>query len=100
VTGPGAQLPAVTAPDAARFDLERLTPEIGWMMIGVGVLGVILPGLPGAPFFAIGGAVLVPGGKRRIGGWLDRHQGPITNRSLKILGRFMDDHDSRYPRRR
>ena len=95
---PPAAVPA--AQPAQRFDLDRMTPEVGWMMIGVGVLGVILPGLPGWPFFLIGGAVLVPGGKRRVGRWLDNHQGPVTDRSLKIVERFMDDLDEHYPQRR
>jgi hypothetical protein len=96
-TPPAVVVPAEPAP---RFDLERMTPEVGWMMIGVGVLGVILPGLPGWPFFLIGGAVLIPGGKGRVGKWIDQHPGPVTNRSVKIVERFMDDLDSRYPRRR
>lgn len=83
-----------------RFDFERLTPEVGWMLIGVGVLGVILPGLPGAPFFIAGGAILVPGGKRRVARWFAKRPGPIKKRSLKVLTRFMDDLDAEYPRRR
>jgi hypothetical protein len=94
-----AVAPAAAGEAAPHFDFERLTPEVGWMMIGVGVLGVILPGLPGAPFFLVGGAVLVPGGKRRIARWMEDRPGPIRRRSLKIIGRFMDDLDARYPRR-
>lgn len=98
-----ASLPSVRSPDAAAeaddFDFERLTPEVGWMLIWVGVLGVILPGLPGAPFFLVGGAVLAPGGKTRAALWADRNKGPVVRRSLKILTRFMDDLDARYPSR-
>ena len=94
-----AKRPAAPAEPDVPFDLARLTPEIGWMMMGVGVLGVILPGLPGAPFFAVGGAVLVPGGKERMAKWIENHPGPITHRSLSIIGRFMDDLDAQYPRK-
>jgi hypothetical protein len=79
------------------FDFERLTPEVGWMLIGVGVLGVILPGLPGAPFFLVGGAALVPGGRRRMARWIRKHPGPITRQSMRILTRFMDDLEAEYP---
>jgi hypothetical protein len=81
------------------FDFETLTPELGWMLMGVGVLGVILPGLPGAPFFIVGGAGLVPGGQKRISRWIGDDPKPITKQSLNIIGRFVNDLKARYPRR-
>jgi hypothetical protein len=51
----------VAAEQAAEDDraIQRITNvprDVGWMMISVGVLGVILPGLPGAPFLVAGAA--------------------------------------------
>jgi hypothetical protein len=100
---PAAREPSTAetaAGDGALFDFEILTPEVGLMFLGVGVLGVILPGLPGLPFFLVGGAVLVPGGKRRISRWIGDDPKPLVRRSLDVVGRFMDDLDARYPRRR
>ncbi len=80
------------------FDFEMLTTEFGWLMIGVGVIGVILPGLPGAPFFIAGAAVLIPGGKKRLTRWVAEHPGPMVQDSVNILARFVDDLETRYPR--
>ncbi len=93
------EAPNATSGETAKFDFETLTPEIGWMMMGVGVLGVILPGLPGAPFFLVGGAVLVPGGKKRIARWIGKKPRPAVEKSLDVIGRFMGDLETRYPRR-
>ncbi len=95
----GRVVVAATPAAPATFDFDRLTPEIGWMLMGVGVLGVILPGLPGAPFFLAGGAVLIPGAKPRVARWFNDKPGPIKQTSMKILTRFLDDLDDQYPRR-
>ncbi len=99
MTGEIATIRAAAGAEAQAFDFDRLTPELGWMLIWVGVLGVILPGLPGAPFFLVGGAVLAPGGKMTISRWIGDEPGPVVGRSLKILDRFLDDLDARYPQR-
>ncbi len=67
---------AEAAPDEAAEDertvlrIEHLPRDVGWMMVYVGVLGVILPGVVGAPFLVARIAVLAPGGPQRCrGGW-------------------------------
>ncbi len=83
--------------DDTEFGFDRLNPGVGWMLVGIGVLGFILPGVVGTPFFLLGGAVLVPGGKQRISRWASKKPRPIFRQSLKVVGRFMDDLERRYP---
>ena len=68
------------------------------MMIYVGVLGVILPGLPGAPFLIAGTAVLTPGGPQLLTRWAKRKPKGVVHTSLKHISRWLDDLERRYPR--
>jgi hypothetical protein len=95
---------AEAAPDERAEDeqtilrIEHLPPDIGWLMIYVGVLGVILPGIIGAPFLIAGVAVLTPGGPRLLSRWVGRQPRGFVHASLKQIGRWLDDLDRRYPR--
>jgi hypothetical protein len=75
----------------------NLPRDVGWMMISVGVLGVILPGLPGTPFLLAGVAVLAPGGPRLLTRWAARKPKGLVHASLKQMGRWLDDLERRYP---
>jgi hypothetical protein len=93
----------VAAQQAAEDDqvIQRITNvprDVGWMMIYVGVLGVILPGLPGAPFLVAGTAVLTPGGPQLLTRWAKRKPKGIVHTGLKQIGRWLDDLERRYPR--
>src|SRR5712691_8233742 len=44
--------------------IEHLPREAGWVLITAGVIGVIVPGIVGAPFLVAGAFVLSPGGPR------------------------------------
>jgi hypothetical protein len=69
----------------------QMPNNMGWVLISVGVVGVILPGIPGWPFLVIGGAVLVPGGRK----WMSRRMvpqpGPALRTFVRVLNRFLDD---------
>jgi hypothetical protein len=75
--------PAEAASDQAQIDdqailrIANLPRDVGWMMVSVGVLGVILPGLPGAPFLlgahAGRAATFVPVGRPQAEG-IGAHQ--------------------------
>jgi hypothetical protein len=66
-----------TATDGTAIDEETLLRignvprDVGWMVVAVGVLGVILPGIIGTPFLVAGIAVLVPEGPQRLTRWSD-----------------------------
>jgi hypothetical protein len=72
--------------------------DVGWMMVTVGVLGVILPGLIGTPFLVTGFAVLAPGGPRLLTRWVRRNPNWVVHAGLKQMGRWLDDLERRYPR--
>ena len=80
--------------------IANVPRDVGWMMVSVGVLGVVLPGVPGAPFLIAGVAVLVPGGPRLLTRWATRRPKGVVHRGLKQIGRWLDDLERRYPRRR
>lgn len=86
--------PAPVAP----FKVEDISPELGWLLIGAGIIGIIAPGIPGAPFLVVGGMVLVPGGKKRLSRWVGDNPPKFVRESLGQLGRFVNDLESRYPR--
>jgi len=112
VTSEGAPGPAVHGADASPAEapadevqkdeqailrIVNLPRDVGWMMVSVGVLGVILPGLPGTPFLLAGIAVLAPGGPRLLTRWAGRKPKGFVHTSLKQIGRWLDDLERRYP---
>ncbi len=78
--------------------IEHLTTEIGWLMITAGVIGVIMPVVPGTPFLLLGAAVVTPGGKRRLARWIGPNPPKFVRGAMNQLGRFLDDLEHRYPR--
>ena len=66
----------------------------------LGVVGVILPGVPGTPFLIAGIAVLAPGGPQLLMRWAARRPKGVVHKSLKQMGRWLDDLERRYPRLR
>ncbi len=78
--------------------IEHLPRDVGWMMVYVGVLGVILPGIIGAPFLVAGIAVLAPGGPKLLTRWVGRKPRGFVHASLKQMSRWLDDLERRYPR--
>jgi len=80
--------------------IANLPRNVGWMMVSVGVLGVILPGVPGTPFLIAGVAVLTPGGPQLLTRWAARRPKGVVHKGLRQIGRWLDDLERRYPRRR
>jgi hypothetical protein len=77
--------------------IEHLPKEVGVMLVSVGTLGLVLPGLMGTPALIAGGLVLWPGTFSRVDGWLRRRNPGLYHRGMKQLGRFLDDLERRYP---
>jgi hypothetical protein len=86
---------AVVGPTTRR--LEELPKELGVLLASVGVLGLVLPGIAGAPALIAGGLVLWPRTFGKVERWFsDRF--PSTHRvSMRQVGRFLDDLEYRYP---
>jgi hypothetical protein len=94
--GPGADDPAVDDESSVRR-IKHLPREVGIMLVSVGTLGLVLPGVMGAPALIAGGLVLWPGTFGGVEEWLRRRNPGLHHRGMKQLGRFLDDLERRYP---
>jgi hypothetical protein len=74
-------------------DVEQLPKEAGWLLITAGIVGLVVPGVLGTPFLLAGAVVLAPGGTKLLSRWAG-HSG------MRQIGRFLDNLERRYPRRR
>ena len=79
--------------------VEHLPREAGSMLVMAGVVGLIVPGMPGAPFLLAGAFVLAPGGPRLLSRWVSRNPSKFVHTAMRQVGRFLDDIERRYPRR-
>jgi hypothetical protein len=77
--------------------IKDLPREFGVMLVSVGALGVVLPGVMGAPALVAGGLVLWPGTFGGLEEWLRRRNPGLYQRGMQQLGRFLDDMERRYP---
>jgi hypothetical protein len=77
--------------------LERLPPEIGTLLMIVGIAGLLLPGPVGSPFFIAGGVALWPSAFGCVDGWF-RRRFPVAHRSgMEQIERYLADLEKRYP---
>ena len=97
-TGAEAERDQTKEDEQTVLRIEQLPRDIGWLMVYVGVLGVILPGIISAPFLIAGIAVLAPGGPQLLTRWVGRKPRGVVHFSLKQIGRWLDDLERRYPR--
>jgi cation transport ATPase len=81
----------------ADLRIRNLPKTVGVMLLSVGVLGVVLPGVMGAPALIAGGLALWPGAFGTVSGWLRRQSPGIYHRGMRQVGRFLDDLEGRYP---
>lgn len=77
--------------------LDNLTTEVGWLLVTAGVIGVIVPGIPGTPFLVAGALVITPGGTKLLSRWAGKNPPRFVNSGMKQIGRFLDDLERRYP---
>ncbi len=78
--------------------IKDLPKEVGVMLMTVGVLGLVLPGVVGTPAAIAGGLVLWPRAFGKIENWFERKFPETHKHSLYQINRFLDDLDARYPR--
>jgi hypothetical protein len=50
------------------FTVEQLPRGAGWLLITAGVVGLVVPVVPGAPLLLAGAILLTPGGSRLLEG--------------------------------
>jgi hypothetical protein len=98
-TASGAEQADETAKDDQTvLRIADLPRDVGWLMVSIGVLGVVLPGIIGTPFLVAGIAVLTPGGPRLLTRWIGPKPKGFVHKGLKQIGRWLDDLERRYPR--
>jgi len=78
--------------------IDQLPRDIGWLLIYVGALGFVLPGIIGTPFLIAGGAVLMPGGPKLLSRLVGRNPPRFVRAGIKQITRLLSDLDRRYPR--
>lgn len=77
--------------------LRGMPKEIGVMLVSVGALGVVLPGIVGVPAVVAGGLILWPKAFGKVDGWLEKRFPKSRRDGLKQIGRFIDDFEKRFP---
>lgn len=77
--------------------IKDLPREVGVMLMTVGVLGFILPGVVGTPAAIAGGLVLWPKTFGKVENWFERQFPQIHKQSLYQINRYLNDLESRYP---
>ena len=80
--------------------VEQLPRGAGWLLITAGVVGLVVPGVPGAPFLLAGAILLTPGGSMLLSRWAGRNPPKFVRSAMRPISRFLDDLERRYPRAR
>ncbi len=86
-----------TAADGTRQRIRRLPPEVGAVLITVGVAGIILPGPVGTPLLLAGGLALMPSVFGRLERWFERRFPKVHYHGMRNVDRFIDDLEKRFP---
>ncbi|HUY36755.1 MAG TPA: hypothetical protein VMV69_28735 [Pirellulales bacterium] len=100
---PGAATPAseaaraeAQAADKTRERIRHLPPEVGVVLLTVGVAGLILPGPIGTPLVLAGGLVLAPRAFDGLERWVQRRFPAVHQQGRRHLDRFINDFERRF----
>jgi len=86
------------AAEQTRHRLRLLPPEVGAVLVTVGVVGLILPGPWGTPFLLAGGLVLAPRYFHRTELWVQKRFPDMHQAGRRRVDRFIEDFEKRFPR--
>lgn len=78
-------------------NLRELPREVGTMLVSVGVLGFVLPGMMGTPALIAGGLVLWPKAFSRVDNWFQRRYPALHQQGMQQVCRYLDDLERRFP---
>jgi hypothetical protein len=92
-----ADSPLTAEEEAELTRIKDLPKEVGVMLMTVGVLGFVLPGVVGTPAIIAGGLVLWPKAFGKVESWFERRFPKIHRQSLYQINRYLNDLESRYP---
>jgi len=98
---PPAQSAAVASQEEEVLrQIRNLPPDLAVLLVSVGALGFVLPGIIGTPALIAGGLALWPKAFGRVDNWFAKRYPVVHRKSLHQMGRFLADLDSRYPQLR
>ncbi|QJD30337.1 hypothetical protein [Methylococcus geothermalis] len=83
--------------DEALSRIGKLPRDIGWMLLGGGLLSEVVMGLP--PFWVLGILILYPPIGVPLAGFMERRAPGLLAGSLDFVHRYLDDLERRYPKR-
>ncbi len=84
------------AADKTRERIRHLPPEVGVVLLTVGVAGLVLPGPIGTPLVLAGGLVLAPRAFDGLERWVQRRFPSVHRHGRRHIDRFIDDFESHY----
>jgi hypothetical protein len=76
--------------------IKHLPKEVGAMLVSVGVVGALLPGMVGTPAIIAGGVVLWPGTFGKLENWFQRRYPALHKQGMRQVCRYLDDLERRY----
>jgi hypothetical protein len=82
--------------ESVEVRIKDLPKEVGAMLVSVGVLGVVLPGIMGTPAIIAGGLVLWPGTFGKLESWFQRRYPEMHKQGMRQVSRYLDDLERRY----
>jgi hypothetical protein len=71
--------------------------DVGWLLLSAGIIGEIVPGVIGTPFWVVGTLMLWPPMGERAEAWLESQTPNLYRGGMRQVRRFLDDLDRRYP---
>jgi hypothetical protein len=98
IVGAAPDVPVLT--EQPVIAVEQLPRGAGWLLITAGVVGLVVPAVPGVPFLLAGAILLTPGGSRLLVRWVGRNPPKFVRSAMRPISRFLDDLERRYPRTR
>lgn len=76
--------------------IQGLPPSVGFVLMGAGVVGVIIPGPIGAPLFIAGGLVLAPKVFSKVDAFVKRRFPNVHQQGIQAVDRFLSDFENRF----
>jgi len=83
--------------ESTRQRIRQLPPEVGAVLLSVGLVGMIVPGPVGTPLILAGGLVLIPSVFGRLECWLYKKFPKSHKVGMQYVDRFIDDYEKRFP---
>jgi hypothetical protein len=77
--------------------IRELPREVGVMLVSVGMLGFVMPGMAGTPALMAGGMVLWPSVFGKLEDRFRRNCPELHRQGMRQIRRYLDDLNRRFP---